>query len=366
LEEQKFAEVANAVAAMEWAEQSGQHDALFSLYIGGKTIWLSTGGLAMAWLDRIPEPPASEPHLRSQWLSTSGTIRSQGGDEAKGFAELLEAAAIVDELIGAERPAALALSALLYRGIFLAVSSDVSAALADSDRLNDLQVDGDPRYAEWCSLMVRTNALMSDGDDAAMTSAMQMEAVGRTISRYIDDNSAANRAMLLLRTERFDEALAAAMQCLNSQVMGQTARMNVLVPAVKSLAALGRYEAALEIAKKDFGPMIDAQRARLMGSQLVSLVVILHQLQRHERITEIAGVAYAYAQDFLGADSEVRTHLADIIGGDEAFAELPTPDPAELTPDRIATLIDDLITEIRDLIAHGSPGPLAEAPTKAN
>jgi hypothetical protein len=140
--------------------------------------------------------------------------------------------------------------------------------------------------------------------------------------------------------------------------------MNSLVPAAKSLAALGRYEAALDVVEKDFGPMIDAQRARLMGSQLVALVVILHQLQRHERITELAGIAYAYAYA-RGTVVEVRTHLANIIGGDEALAKLPTPDPADLTTDQIATLIEDLITEIRDVIARRAPGPLAEVPTKA-
>jgi hypothetical protein len=38
---------------------------------------------------------------------------------------------------------------------------------------------------------------------------------------------------------------------------------------------------------------------------------------------------------------------------------------AELTPDRVTALISDTITEIRDLIAHRAPRPLAEAPTKA-
>jgi hypothetical protein len=195
---------------------------------------------------------------------------------------------------------------------------------------------------------------------------MHMEAVGRTISRYADDNTAAMKARLLSHTVRYEEALAAAQQCLDSQVLAQTTRIDVLVPAVKSLAALGRYEAALDVVEKDFGPMIDAQRTKLMSSQLVALVLILHQLQRHERINELAGVVYAYGHDFLGADQGVRRSLADIIGGDEAFAALPTTDPAEVTTDRIAKLIEDLITEIRDVIARRAPGLLAEAPTKAN
>ena len=133
-------------------------------------------------------------------------------------------------------------------------------------------------------------------------------------------------------------------------------RMNSLVPAAKSLAALGRYEAALDVVEKDFGPMIDAQRRRLMSLQLLALVLILHQLQRHERINELAVIACSFAREARGIDAEVRTYLANIIGGDEAFAALPTPDPADLTTDRIATLIDDIITEIRDHIAHRAPG----------
>jgi predicted ATPase/class 3 adenylate cyclase len=112
LAEKQYAEVANALAAMEWAEQTGQNDALLSLYIGGQPYWASTGGLALAWLDRIPEPPASEPHLRSEWLSISGEIRLFAGDEANGFPQLLEAAAIVDELIEADQSFSPSLSSL--------------------------------------------------------------------------------------------------------------------------------------------------------------------------------------------------------------------------------------------------------------
>jgi hypothetical protein len=55
---------------------------------------------------------------------------------------------------------------------------------------------------------------------------------------------------------------------------------------------------------RDFGLMIDAERARLMGIQLVALVLILHHLQRHERINEIAGVAAAYAHNVRGFITE--------------------------------------------------------------
>jgi hypothetical protein len=53
--------------------------------------------------------------------------------------------------------------------------------------------------------------------------------------------------------------------------------------------------------------------------------------------------------------------LADIIGGDDKLAALPTPDTTELAPDRIATFIEDIITEIRDHIAAGNLTLFVEA-----
>ena len=152
------------------------------------------------------------------------------------------------------------------------------------------------------------------------------------------------------------------MQCLDSQVIGQTARMNLLVPAVRSLAGLGRYEDALEIVEKDFGPMIDSQRKRLQISQFVALILILHRLERLERINQIVGVAQALGHDLIWGEYEARMHLADIIGGDDEFTALPTPDPADLAPDRVAALINGLIADIRHLIVDDTLTPMAKHP----
>jgi hypothetical protein len=175
----------------------------------------------------------------------------------------------------------------------------------------------------------------------------------------------AAKSILLSRAERYDEALAAATQSFDSPVVGQASKVDSLLPAVNSLAALGRYEEALAVVQKDFGPMINALRPRLMGSQLVALLSILHHLQRHERVYELVAVAYAYGHNLLGFDQGLRAFFADNLGGDDALAKLPTPDPADLATDRIASLIDGLVAEIRDIIAHRTPGQLAEAPAKA-
>jgi len=361
LEEQKLAEVANTVAAMEWAEQSGQHDALLSLYIGGQGIWPSTGRVGLAWLDRIPEPSANKPVLLSNWLSTSGQIRLLAGDEVAGFEQMFAAAAIVDSLVQDGRYVGLAPPApLFYRGLGLSMSGDAATALAEADRLSEMQVEGEARWAEWLSLVLRATVSTFQGNDDAAGLAAQAVTVGRTISRYADDSSANALAMSLSFAGRFDEAFVPAMQVLDSPVLGQWIRMNALVPAAGALAGLGRRQGALDIVEKDFGPMINSQRERLQCSQVVALILILHQLRRLERIDDIAGIARALGEHSMGAHHEVQAHLADIIGGDDAFAELPTPDPTELTPDRIAALIDDLIAEVRQGIDDETFAPAAE------
>ena len=355
LEDHKLAEVANTLAAMEWAEQTNQQDALLSLFVGGSTCWASTGRLARTWLDRIPEPPTSDPNRRSQWLGTSGILRVVTGDEAAGYLQLFQSAAAADELIRAGPPVRLAIPsylALLYRGIFLTLSSPLADSLAESDRLGELQVDGEPRVAEWISASLRTVALMLGQDSAGLTSVMQAEALARTISRYADDTTVAAKAVLMSRAARYDEALAAATQSFDSPVVGQSSKVDALIPAASSLAALGRYEEAVDVVEKDFGPMINALRPRLMGSQLVALLLILHHLRRHERVYELLSIAYAFCHNLLGFDQGVRAFIADNFGGDDAIARLPTPDPGDLATDRIARLIDGLITETRDAIAQ--------------
>jgi hypothetical protein len=169
------------------------------------------------------------------------------------------------------------------------------------------------------------------------------------------DNSVSSKAIASAVAGRSNEAVTASIQCLDSELIGQSVKLNVLVPAVKSLAELGRCETALETVKRDFGPMLDSQRRRLQSSQLIALILILKQLERPERITDIVGIAHAHATDFFGADAEARLFLTGVIVGDDELASLPDPDAFEPGPDQVAALITDVIAEIRDLIAHHAP-----------
>lgn len=353
LEERKLAEITNAVAAMDWAERSDQPDALLSLFIGGCMCWASTGGLARSWLDRIPEPTDGDPSRRSERLATSGIILVVTGDEAAGYAQLFEAAAIADELIAADPPVPLSIPSylsLLYRGIALSFTSPLEVPLAESDRLRALQVDGEPRVAQWMSSSLRAIALTFARDDSGAVSVVEAEAAGRSISRYGYDTVVAAKAILMSRVGRHDEALAAALYSFDSPVVGQATKVDSLFPAAKSLAALGRRSEALDVLERDFGPMINTLRSKLMVSQLAALTLMLHDLQRRDRIPELVGLAYGLGRGMMGFNQAAHEHLSDVVGGEDALAAIPRPDPNDLAPERVASLIDDLIAEIRGVL----------------
>jgi len=353
---EQLAEIDNAIAAMEWAEHRGRHDELYSLFFGGQSTWPHIGAIASSLLERIPEPAPNDLERHGAWLATNAHIRIQAGDETTGFEQAFAVAAMFDDL---EREGARLdghLVGLLYRGIFNANSGNIAAALQDADRLKGLQVEGSPRYAAWMSLLIRTNVLLVEGDSEALRSAMELMEEGRAITPFVDGGSPNFAAALLSTSGRFEEALPAALKGLNSEVVGQASQMNHLVSAANAYAGLGHFEDAVDVVEKDFGPMIETQKARLRASQLVALAVILFRLGHLERTNEIIGVAEALAKNFLGADWEVRMHLAEFVGADEEFAALPTPHPEDLTTDSVSTLIDMVITEIRSAIA--SPRPL--------
>jgi len=157
-----------------------------------------------------------------------------------------------------------------------------------------------------------------------------------------------------------DEALPAALHCLKSPVLQQSGVIAVLPAAAKSLAALGRHDDALQIVETDFGPMTDALRQALRAYKLTALAVILHQLARPERLDHVAGIALTQHSSTDGLTVEIN--LAQVVGGDDALAALPTPTPADLAPDRIDALIAEMIAEIRNDAGPADAAPPKDAP----
>jgi predicted ATPase len=73
----RLAEVENIVAAMEWADENSNPEAVLDLFRGTQTCWFSSGTLGRigaSWRDRIERPSESDPVDRAGWLSSSGMI----------------------------------------------------------------------------------------------------------------------------------------------------------------------------------------------------------------------------------------------------------------------------------------------------
>ena len=360
LEEQKLAEVDNALAAMEWAQQTDKYDALLSLFIGGQTYWGASRNVAalVSWADRVPEPPASDTELRIDWLHTSGSVRFQAGDPAKGLEQMFEAASMIDDCSGV----LLEVShlSLFYRGVFYVTVGDYAAALLERDRLLAFEREDDLPYDEWFAVQLRTLVLMATRDAGALDSIIEAVKVARALTPQAHLTSTDSMAIQLSVTGRFGEALSAATQCLDSPVLAQSVRISALIMAANAFAGLGQYEAALDVVETDFGPMIESQRQALAVYQLTALALILRQLDQLERFDHLARLALARQglTDFV----TVPLHLNHLVDIDDELVVLP--DPADQTPEAIESLVSEVIAEIRDVIAHLASGPLAEtAPT---
>jgi DNA-directed RNA polymerase specialized sigma24 family protein len=117
--------------------------------------------------------------------------------------------------------------------------------------------------------------------------------------------------------------------------------------------------------QRDFGPMINALRNKLMPTRLAALSLILHHLGRRERIEQLLAVSYSSVRNMMGTDWTAQTYFAEIVGGEEALAALPTPPPAELEPERVALLVEDVIAEVRDAIARLPPAQPAPGRVRA-
>jgi len=277
--EAQFAEIENASAAMEWAEQTGDHDALIMIFITGRDSWMGAGATGLQWLDRVQLTATASAAVRCAWLVTRGTIRWNTGDLAGGYEEMLAGAATFDDIAGtgtddarwlAQGPGAVA---WLYRGLHHLFAADEHAeALAVSDQLVDLQAATAVRTPTWCAQVLRGFTYGQSGEYPkgwiAATEAMRE---GLTIVRTSYDTAAMLVAGLANRVGRFEESLAAAHQTWESPVAGQTSKLLCLGNAGKAAARLGRYDEALDIAERSFGPMTGSQRRQLDTSRLVLL-----------------------------------------------------------------------------------------------
>ena len=97
-----IAECDNGIAAMEWAEASGRQDDVFDVFTGLMPVWSNIPSRARAgldWLDRIGEPPTSEPSRRAGWLMIAGQTRMNLGDLAGAMIDHLRGAQHVEDLI---------------------------------------------------------------------------------------------------------------------------------------------------------------------------------------------------------------------------------------------------------------------------
>ena len=360
-------ETDNIVAAMEWADRNSNPEAVLDLFRGNQTSWVFSGDLGRigaAWRDRIPQPPVAEPVERAGWLTVSGLIDYNLGEATRAVDQLLEAATIVDTLTETDPSGNWIDSypAVYFRGMVSAAAGDRAAAIRDADRLSNFANDPSG-WARFFSAHLRA-MLMPGRTDESMAATLAAVEASRGLSQSAEGLAAYSLGVQLYRVGRHEEAVTATLQCLESPVIQESIKIMMISVAARPLTALGRHEEALDIIETDFGPMHDAQHHNLRAHQLLSLAVVLDGLDQSERRDHLAAISLKVNTAWNSVQLSATEILAGVLGSDEAVAALPDPDPADLNADRVAALISDTATRVRDLLAQRASGPVPAATSK--
>lgn len=353
-EDHIWAEVDNALAAMEWAEETGDTDALFGVFIGFSAVWQNDNRYAhvgLSWLERVPIPPSTDPLRRTLWLVASGLVHFNLGDLDTSIRNFLEGATYVDvlragdpDLFGRWAPV------VFFRANMHATLGDHDAALADAELLADL-ANGCPAHQAWMlwmSFMARRLVAALQGDPSIELATSALEAV-RGTSAWAEAIATSGLADALLFDGRPEEALDHIRTCLDAKRANEGVRIPSIATGAAACAALGRFDEALGIVETDLGPMLDPQRRLQLKAQLMGLAAILATLHDAPDLNRLASVALRLSPSIY--DELERRRWARILGSNSAIDRLAEPSPSDLELDRVALLVTETTLEAKALVA---------------
>jgi predicted ATPase/class 3 adenylate cyclase len=301
------AEFESIGAAMEWAMEVGRPDVAFDLFTDAGLVWCAgheRGVMALGWLDRIPEPPASAPLDRARWLTTASGIHLNVGDLVSFFVTAVEAAALLEQIPTVERdgrwqwlstaPLSVALIRLWTQG-----PDGIDEEL---DRIAELLTEPPPWFYVMLPYCRVELAILRDEPDA-LAAAETLYAVAGETSAFWEGGAREQLAFVLRHAGRHEEAIDLALASYHDPAITQTYRLRQVPVLVGAYVALGRFDEALAVIRWDHGPMLDPQRALVAAATLSALIVLLRALGDDD-LEDAAVIA-------LAASRTDGTHLTD-------------------------------------------------------
>jgi tetratricopeptide (TPR) repeat protein len=354
LEDRIWAEVENAIAAMEWAEETGDADALFDVFIGFANVWQNDNRYAhtgLTWLERIPIPESTNPLGRTHWLVASGLMHFNLGDLDTSIKNFLEGATYVDVLRAGDPDQYFRWSPVIYfRANMHASLGDYDTALADADLLADL-ADADRTHQAWMlwmSYTARGLVAALQGNPSIDLAKSALEAIKGT-SSWAEGIATAGVADALLSGGQHEQALELVRSCLDAKRANEGIRIPTIATGAAACAALGRFDDALEIIETDLGPMLDPQRRLQLRAQLTGLAAVLAALHDSPDLDRLASIALHLSSNIY--DELVRMGWTKILGSEQALDNVPEPSPSDLELEHVSRLVAETTREAKELIA---------------
>ena len=353
-EDRQWAEVENAIAAMGWAEETGDAEALFGVFVGFEGVWQGDNRYAhvgLSWLERIPIPATTDPLARVRWLVNSGLIHFNLVDLDTAFEAFLEGAVFVDELrTGDPDHFALWSPVVFFQANIHAAMGDYDAALASADLLADLASESPTHQAwlMWMSYSARGLVAALQGDPSIELATNALKAIKGT-SAWAETIATAGVADALLVDGQHEQALELARECLDAKRANEGVRIPMIATGAAACAALGRFDEALEIIGTDLGPMLDPQRRLQLRAQVTGLAAILAALGDSANLDRLASIALNLSPSIY--DTLERMRWIQILRSERALADVPEPSPSDLELEHVSRLVAKATRDVQTLLA---------------
>lgn len=353
-EDQLWAEVENAIAAMGWAEQTGDAETLFGVFIGFAAVWHNDNRYAhvgLSWLERVPLPAPTEPLARVQWLVTSGLMHFNLGDLTTSIEAFLDAANYVETLrSGNPDDFASWAAVIFFQSNVHAVLGDHDAALAGADLLTDLAREAPTHQAwmMWMSYMARGLVAAQRGNFSIELNTNAVKAI-KGISSWAEIIATAGLSDALFFDGQHERALALVRACLGAKRANEGVRIATIATGATACAALGRFDEAIEIIETDLGPMLGPQRRLQLRAQVTGLAAVLAALHDPPNLTRLASIALNLSSN-LYANLE-RNRWIKILGSERALLDVPEPSPSDLELEHVARLVTETTRDVKTLLA---------------
>ncbi len=236
-----------------------------------------------------------------RWLASTAMMHYSVGDLDAAIDYAAQGFELLDQVAADDREGASLWVALFqFRAGVSALVGSYADALADADTLDAIGRGGPGGWTmRWVACMIRGNVHGLRREYGAA-----VEATGHAVAEgrhrtWAELLARAMRASALVGAEDYETALSEAITCIDAEDVARTTSIMTMGVGAFAAAALGRFDAALDLVGRDHGPMLAPQRCRHLRTQITGLASMLYFRGEADRLADLKRLAIGLSDDTM-------------------------------------------------------------------